>query len=435
MEATMRPSIPLILACAALAHPLRAQTVSGRVVDPAGNALASVAVSLSGGKGSAVTGPDGRFRVGPGATSLSGPARGGSGFAIRGNALAFRLERRGRFALALFTLGGARVAGLREGELAAGRHELPLGDPPASLRAGIYVLSLERDGARSTAPVVVAEGRFLAPPRSFTEVDEKGMAKAAAPSAETLLVSLSAYLPKRIPVSLAADADVGDVMLSRYAIAVGNPVFDKFDDFVIAGAAKQGLDQHAALIVKAMLKAESYYNPLCISFYDQELPCGTHSYGIIQLTPGCVPGFAALPAGTAVTATITGGVRSTKAVITHFNKADSISGNTIVKENGIIVDLVTNPKNAFWPTSAFNPEYNIANGARIFKKVLTTMKGKFSGCTEANYVAMALAGYNEGDQAVKSCTNYGTSFGSRYAVNVTTDYRAFCKSLGIPAVY
>ena len=97
-------------------------------------------------------------------------------------------------------------------------------------------------------------------------------------------------------------------------------------------------------------------------------------------------------------------------------------------------DLVTNAANPLWATSAFNPAYSIDHGAKAVADVMGEMKRSHGGCTEANYVAMTLAGYNQGSSTVSGCTSYSPN-GTTYANNVLNQYRTFCKSAGITPVY
>ena len=105
-----------------------------------------------------------------------------------------------------------------------------------------------------------------------------------------------------------------------------------------------------------------------------------------------------------------------------------------MKENNIIINLVSNAANPLWPNSAFNPSYSIDNGAKALADVKAEMKKKFAGCSEANYVTMALAGYNQGSGTVSGCTSFSGG-GVTYSTNVLNQYRSFCKSAGITAVY
>jgi hypothetical protein len=168
--------------------------------------------------------------------------------------------------------------------------------------------------------------------------------------------------------------------------------------------------------------------------YDIQLPCGTHSYGLIQVTPGCVRGYATLPATTAPTATISGGLSGNPAVLTYMNPEDKTNLNTIVKENNIVINLVGNPANPLWPTSAFNPDYSIEHGTKTVFDVRAEMKRKFASCTEAQYVTMALGGYNQGSGTVTGCGALNAG-GITYANKVLDQYRRFCTAAGITPVF
>jgi hypothetical protein len=227
--------------------------------------------------------------------------------------------------------------------------------------------------------------------------------------------------------------DVGDVTIERDPVMVGDVAKDKFDQYILDGVKNHQLDASLAMILKAMIVIESSFNVQAISMWDAQLPCGTHSYGLIQVTPGCERGYATIY-GVQPTASISGGLNGNPAKLTWFNAADQASGNTIVQEAGILIDLVTNAANPLWATSAFNPAYSIDHGAKAVADVMGEMKRSHGGCTEANYVAMTLAGYNQGSSTVSGCTSYSPN-GTTYANNVLNQYRTFCKSAGITPVY
>jgi hypothetical protein len=259
------------------------------------------------------------------------------------------------------------------------------------------------------------------------------LAKLAA-DGDTLYMAKTGWFTKKTPMPSLAGRDIGDVQILRDVVGVGVANYDKYDQQIVDAYPKHGLDSNTAMVVKAMIVIESSFNAKAISMWDTQLPCGTHSYGLIQVTPGCERGYATLPASTAVTATISGGLNGNPAVLTYLDPADKDKGNTIVKENGIVIDLVTDEASPLWPMSAFNPAYSIDNGAKALSDVRAEMKRKFTGCTEANYVAMALAGYNQGSSTVSGCTAFSAN-GNTYQQNVLKQYQTFCKGAGMTPIY
>lgn len=162
-------------------------------------------------------------------------------------------------------------------------------------------------------------------------------------------------------------------------IKTGNPLYDQFDSLILSDAQSYGLD---ALLLKAQVAQESYFNPQAVS---QDDPCGVvyqngmdvgHSYGLMQLTPSCVSWFARNPDGT--------------------------------------INL----------TLAENPTYNLASGAKDMQSVLSQMKYVFPSCTSQEYSLMALGAYNSGNGAIYSCSAYSVR-AQTYIDAVLTWYHQF----------
>lgn len=328
----------------------------------------------------------------------------------------------------LILKNGTRVPGLtlaaeKDLELAGARDVL--GKSAAGSTAYNRVLVLDGRGAmaRHGALETLGEGNATSPAIALSK---------SAAAGDSLVFNKVGWFQKKLPLPLASQ-DMGDILLDRNIVGVGNVSTDKYDQQIMDAYKKQGIDSSLAMVVKAMIDIESSGNPQAISRYDTELPCGTHSYGLIQVTPGCEKGYATLSAGTKVTATISGGLNTQPAVLAWNDPADKASGNTIVQEAGIIINLITNPSNPLWPTSAYNPAYAIDHGTKALKDVMAEMKA-FAGCTNGNYVAMALAGYNQGSGTVKGCTTYSTN-GQAYSDKVLAKYREYCKSAGVTAIY
>ncbi|MDB5051410.1 MAG: peptidoglycan-binding lysin protein [Fibrobacteres bacterium] len=369
-----------------------ADTVTGRVVGPGSTPLAGVRVALPKLNVSDTTGADGLFE-------LKVP---GTGLLAEQGAQTPRL-----------TFGAEGMEGNLSGRDLLGK-------------------STARSAAFNRVIVTNGSMRTRAGNGSFSQA--MALSKAAA-DGDTLSLSKTGWFAKKMPMPSMAAQNMGDVLMLRNIVGVGSANYDKYDQFIVESYPKYGLDSSMAMVIKAMIVIESSFNAQAISMYDTQLPCGTHSYGLIQVTPGCEKGYATLPAGTKVTATISGGLNTVPATLTYADPADKTSGNTIVQENGIIIDLVTNPANPLWGTSAFNPSYSIANGAKALANVLVKVKVASAGCTQSEYVALALGSYNQGlDQNNKACISSNAN-GKAYASKVLDQYRNFCKSAGVTPVY
>jgi hypothetical protein len=371
-----------------------ADTLTGRVVGPNSTPLAGVRVTLPRINGALdTTGPDGRFEL-----------------KVPNAAIAFRGG-----SLPHLTISGGPESEPKEARDLLGKY-----------------------AAHATAHNRVVFGN----PRAHSTGDARpgldgnspAMPAKLAAEGDTLVMSKTGWFMKKTAMPSPAGKDMGDVTMERDIVGVGSANDDKFDRQIVDAYINNGIDSSLAMVVKAMIPIESSFNAQAISMYDTQLPCGTHSYGLIQVTPGCERGYATLPAGTKVTATISGGLNGNPAVLAWNDPADKASGNTIVQEAGIIINLITNPSSPFWPTSAFNPAYAIDHGAKALKDVMAEMKRKFNSCTEANYVAMGLAGYNQGSSTVSGCTSYSAN-GTNYQNKVLEKYRTYCKAAGQTAKY
>ncbi|MHB8566895.1 MAG: LysM peptidoglycan-binding domain-containing protein [Nitrososphaerales archaeon] len=172
-------------------------------------------------------------------------------------------------------------------------------------------------------------------------------------------------------------------------IATGNALYDQYDQAILAAAAEYGLDP---MILKSQMAQESFFNPEAVSPDD---PCGQvyqngtdvgHSYGLLQMTPACNPGFAHNPDGT--------------------------------------FDLTTNSTSPQWANSAFNPSYNIYSAAQAWSLNLQGAEQLFTGCTQDQYVYTSLAIYNAGAGSVSSCSSYN-SMAKLYIQNILNWYSEF----------
>ena len=407
-----------------------ADAVSGRVM-AGGSPAANVRVTHIRTGIADTTSADGLFELKMPKSSLAdGREVRAPGFALRGSRLELENPERGAVIAALFGLDGREEAVLFRGELPAGSQSLPLALGTAA--PGLHVLSVSAGGSVAAVKLLLS-ARGLEAREGFQSLSAPALRKAAADNDTVVFAGKQLFTLKKGLASFAPQ-EMGDVTMEKNPIGTSNIVQDKFDQFIMDGVKNRGLDQSLAMVLKAMIVIESSFKVDAISMWDTQLPCGTHSYGLIQVTPGCERGYATLNGGVAATASISGGLNGNAAVLSWFNAADKTSGNTIVQEAGITIDLVTNPASQYWATSAFNPAYSIDHGAKAVSDVMGTMKRSFGGCTAANYVAMTLAGYNQGESTVPGCTAYSAN-GQKYQENVLKQYRLFCTSAGVTPVY
>lgn len=415
-----------------------AQSLTGRVVDGKAVPVSGAKVALSLAKINVTTGADGSFELKAGSAILirdgrdgqagqgqGGEATGGgtplAAISIHGDRVHLDVTSPQSLAIVLYALDGKRTATLADRFFADGAYDFPLPPAASGRNPGLRILRIHS-----------GLGDVSAITPSLSTALPKGSASAAA--ADTLSITKLGYYTAKITLESLLSRNLGDLVLQQDVLFSRNANYDVYDQIVLEASGKHNLDTSGAMVVKAMMVIESSFNAKAISMYDTQLPCGTHSYGLIQVTPGCERGYATLPAGTKVTATISGGLNGNAAVLAYADPADKASGNTIVMENNIIIDLVTDPASPFWAMSAFNPAYSIDNGAKALADVRSEMKSRFQGCTEANYMAMALAGYNQGSGTVSGCASYSAN-GTNYANSVLAQYRSFCKLAGLTAVY
>ncbi|MBD0359147.1 MAG: polysaccharide deacetylase family protein [Nitrososphaeraceae archaeon] len=166
-------------------------------------------------------------------------------------------------------------------------------------------------------------------------------------------------------------------------ISVGDPVFDQFDSYIINSSNHYGITDK--LMVKSLIMQESYFDNFLIS---SDIPCGvpngwtdqeSRSFGLTQVTPACGEAHASRP------------------------------------------NLTTDKNSPNWATSYFNPEFNIDQGVKELSSSLSLMKSKFSGCSDEQYMLMALGAYNSGEVAIEGCDSWNDR-ADNYITNVTRNY-------------
>ena len=163
-------------------------------------------------------------------------------------------------------------------------------------------------------------------------------------------------------------------------ISIGDPEQDQFDPYINNVSNHYGITDK--MMVKSLIKQESNFDPFAVS---SDIPCGvpqgwtdheSRSFGLTQVTPACLAG---------------GG--------------------------GDKPNLTTDTNSPNWADSWFNPQYNIEQGVKSLSDSLSLMKSKFQGCSDEQYMLMALGAYNSGEGAIFGCGSWNER-ANTYITNV-----------------
>jgi soluble lytic murein transglycosylase-like protein len=175
-------------------------------------------------------------------------------------------------------------------------------------------------------------------------------------------------------------------------ISTGNSTRDQFDSYIINASDYYGISDK--LVTKSLIMQESSFDPFLIS---SDIPCGvpdgwtdqeSRSFGLMQVTPACQ------------------------------------------EVDGSRPNLTTDTKSPNWATSVFNPEFNIDQGVNELSRLLSIMKSKFPGCTNEQYMLMALGAYNSGENAIGGCDSWNER-ANDYITGVTRNYRILSEGVNI----
>jgi hypothetical protein len=167
-------------------------------------------------------------------------------------------------------------------------------------------------------------------------------------------------------------------------ISIGDSLYDQFDSSIINASNHYGITDK--MMIKSMIMQESHFDNFSIS---SDSPCGvpdgwteqeSKSFGLTQVTPAC-------------------------------GEVDGSRPN-----------LTTDKNSPNWRTSLFNPEFNIEEGVKAFSESLSLMKSKFSGCSNEQYMLMALGAYNSGENAIEGCDSWNDR-ADDYITAITEHYR------------
>lgn len=175
-------------------------------------------------------------------------------------------------------------------------------------------------------------------------------------------------------------APTQDSTITTGNISIGDPMYDQFDSHIIDATNQYGITDK--MMVKSMIRQESHFDIFAVS---PDIPCGvpsgwtdqeSRSFGLMQVTPACL------------------------------------------EDDGNRPNLATDKNSPNWVTSWFNPEYNINQGVKSLSDSLLLMKSKFSGCSNEQYMLMAVGAYNSGEGAISGCGLWNDR-ADTYITNVT----------------
>lgn len=195
--------------------------------------------------------------------------------------------------------------------------------------------------------------------------------------------------------------DAGTCSATADPLKTGTMRVDAYDCILIDLAKKYGHPD--PMMVKAQVQQESSFNVLATSM---DSPCGikagwtdaeSKSFGLVQVTPAC---------GEATTALLPNG---------HPN-------------------LTMDMQSAMWSTSVYNPSLNLEEGYKTITSMLKSVKQKYAGCTDAQYVLMSAGAFNSGTGAVLGCGMFNAR-AQTYVDAVLGHYRPFAQSAGWPNPY
>jgi hypothetical protein len=198
-------------------------------------------------------------------------------------------------------------------------------------------------------------------------------------------------------------------MAVQNILRTGSAVNDRFDYVILAETSAVGWPD--PMLIKAQISQESDFNPLENTLGTQwASPCGlksgwtkneSQSFGLFQITPACdgnEDDMGLYPAGT------------------------PLAGHPI---------LVKSKYNSYWSKSFYNGRFNIHFGMYIMSIHFKYYERVFPGCTDSQYMQMALAAHIDGRDSVSGCGSW-TDRAQEYIDNVLVRYYKFSKAAGYP---
>jgi len=94
--------------------------------------------------------------------------------------------------------------------------------------------------------------------------------------------------------------------------------------------------------------------------------------------------------------------------------------------------LVTNQSDPYWSQSFYNGNFNIHFGMYLMSRHYAYYQGFFSGCSNNQYMQMALAAHIDGRTSVSGCGLW-TNRAQDYINQVLVRYHDFANAAGYPS--
>jgi len=198
-------------------------------------------------------------------------------------------------------------------------------------------------------------------------------------------------------------------MIDKDMLRTGDIREDAFDSVILRESSAAGWPD--PMLIKAQISQESNFNPLANTLGTQwASPCGvksgwakseSQSFGLFQLTPACggdEDDMGLYPAGT------------------------PLAGHPI---------LVSSKSDPYWFESFYKGDFNIHFGMYVMSRHYKYYESTFPGCTESQYLQMALAAHRNSRETVYGCGSF-TSTGQHYVDQVLARYHDFSKAAGYP---
>jgi predicted phosphodiesterase len=192
-------------------------------------------------------------------------------------------------------------------------------------------------------------------------------------------------------------------------LKTGDPTVDSFDAVIIRETSEVGWPD--PMLIKAQISMESDFNPLESTLGTQwASPCGlksgwaeneSQSFGLLQITPAC------------------GGDEDDMGL---YPAGIPLAGHPI---------LVKSNSDPYWSQSFFNGDFNINFGMYVMSRHFKYYESVFPGCTENQYMQMALAAHRDGRDSVSGCGSW-SAVAQNYIEEVLERYHDFSDAAGYP---
>ena len=193
-------------------------------------------------------------------------------------------------------------------------------------------------------------------------------------------------------------------------LKTGGATDDAFDSLILSEASAVGWSE--PMLIKAQISQESDFSPTANTLGTQwASPCGlksgwteneSQSFGLFQITPAC------------------DGDEDSMGL---YSTGTSNEGHPI---------LVTNQSDPYWSQSFYNGNFNIHFGMYLMSRHYAYYQGFFSGCSNNQYMQMALAAHIDGRTSVSGCGLW-TNRAQDYINQVLVRYHDFANAAGYPS--